>query len=210
MPKPTESDFVKKLVVEGVEDKLVIAELVDPLENNVFIANCDGKDNIQPKLNTLIANPTNNNIIGVVLDADEDINTVWASYRSFLARHNLNLPENPSVEGTIISNDLIKLGIWVMPNNSLSGMLEDFVKLLIDDEDLLVNEAESVLKLIETKKINKYNQRIHRSKAFIHTWLAWQTEPGRSMAVAISQKNLNKNNPNSLHFKNWFNLLFEL
>ena len=54
-----------------------------------------------------------------------------------------------------------------------------------------------------------YNKEYHKSKAFIHTWLAWQEDPGTPMGLAITKKYLSTNDKvlcNS--FIEWLNLLF--
>jgi hypothetical protein len=60
-----------------------------------------------------------------------------------------------------------------MPNNQLPGMLEDFVAYLIPPRDRLHPKAEAILRELEQAGLNRYSS-IHRPKALIHTWLAWQ------------------------------------
>jgi len=94
-----------------------------------------------------------------------------------------------------------------MPNNRLPGMLEDFVRMLIPGGDALVPEAEGALSIIEGKRLRRYAPQ-YRPKAFIHTWLAWQEEPGKPMGLAITKKDLNPGSPQADVFVAWLRRLF--
>lgn len=93
-----------------------------------------------------------------------------------------------------------------MPDNQSPGDLEQFVRFLIPDTDELAPYADGVLKQIETDGRNLYRHR--HSKAFIHTWLAWQENPGMPMGTAITTKALSAESPIVLHFVRWLNQLF--
>jgi hypothetical protein len=49
---------------------------------------------------------------------------------------------------------------------------------------------------------------IHKSKARIHTWLAWQEDPGTPMGLAITKSYLDTNQELCNLFVNWLNNLF--
>ncbi len=94
-----------------------------------------------------------------------------------------------------------------MPDNTLPGMLENFVAHLIPDEDPLVEKAEGCLREIEHDGLHRYKA-THHSKAFIHTWLAWQETPGMPMGQAITIRALKHNQPLAKAFVSWLNRLF--
>ena len=126
--------------------------------------------------------------IGVVLDADKSAISTWQSISSVLLKAGYtNLPLSPNPEGTIIGSTnpgWPKVGIWIMPDNSTPGEIEDFFLQLIDSEDFRLGHAQnSVDELISQKP--ELLSGSNRSKAIAHTWLAWQEEPGRSMGVAL-------------------------
>ena len=101
------------------------------------------------------------------------------------------------------------IGVWIMPDNLQSGMLEDFVRYLIPENDLLYPFVDTVLAQIETDDIaNRYNPNVHRAKAFIHTWLAWQKDPGTPMGLALTKTYLDHNTALCLRFVDWLNRLF--
>lgn len=93
-----------------------------------------------------------------------------------------------------------------MPDNQVNGMLEDFVAMLAAD-DVLMNRSEIVLQSLEDDNIQRYKA-VHRPKAKIHTYLAWQDEPGKPMGQAITAKVLNPQSPIATVFVDWLNRLF--
>lgn len=94
-----------------------------------------------------------------------------------------------------------------MPDNNNNGILEDFVAFLIPTGDKLLPEVDSALKNIEKKGLNMYKS-IHHSKARIHTWLAWQEDPGTPMGAAVTKKYLTTTPPICKKFVDWLNALY--
>ena len=96
-----------------------------------------------------------------------------------------------------------------MPDNVNLGMVEDFALSLVPQNDSLINEAESILQRIEQVGIQKYIPK-HRSKAKIHTYLAWQDEPGAPIGQSITKRVLDPNHPIAQTFvQNWLVPLFQ-
>ena len=89
------------------------------------------------------------------------------------------------VEGVVV--DAARVGLWVMPDNQSHGMLEDFLAAMADTAhpELMV-ESESAISNIESKGLQQYTPR-HRPKAKIHTYLAWQKDPGSTLPQAIQK-----------------------
>ncbi|HST61263.1 MAG TPA: DUF3226 domain-containing protein, partial [Longimicrobium sp.] len=48
---------------------------------------------------------------------------------------------------------------------------------------------------------------VHRSKALIHTWLAWQEQPGSPMGQAIGKRDLDAQAPQAQRFVAWLQRL---
>jgi len=67
--------------------------------------------------------------LGIVIDADQNSQGRWNAVRQRLIDFDYqHVPERPNPEGTIIQDDSKpRVGVWLMPNNELPGMLEDFV-----------------------------------------------------------------------------------
>jgi hypothetical protein len=96
-----------------------------------------------------------------------------------------------------------------MPDNKSEGMLETFLKYLVP------NQADNVW-LYAQEAARTAKQRgapykdVHIEKANIHTWLAWQDEPGPALGVALKRKVLDPNSAAAKPFVDWFIALFEL
>lgn len=150
--------------------------------------------------------------IGVVIDVDENLQNRWAEIGRVLAkaREPYTIPSQPAAEGTIIasvSKKTPRLGFWLMPNNQSIGKLEDFLYNLIPSNDPLNKAVEHSLQYIEQNQWQKYPQK-DRIKAYIHTWLAWQKEPGTPIGQAIGRKYLTPNTPTAGQFTDWLKNLF--
>jgi hypothetical protein len=112
-------------------------------------------------------------------------------------------------EGTIIEESLLPIaGIWLMPNNQLPGMLEDFVGFLVPQGDPLWNRAGECLNGIPAEHRRFYD--VNRSKAHIHTWLAWQDEPGTPLGSAITKRYLDADAAHAKLLMDWVRRLFNL
>lgn len=150
--------------------------------------------------------------VGIVLDADQTINQRWVQVKTKIQQTSwgYTLPELPEPTGTILyppDPARPRIGVWIMPNNQDLGMLEDFAAYLIPDGDDLRPFTAKILNEIETANQNRYSP-IHRSKAFIHTWLAWQKEPGKPMGQAITARALSADSPIAHTFIRWLSRLF--
>src|SRR5215471_19912039 len=112
-------------------------------------------------------------VIGAIVDADTDPHGRWQSLRSILLDSGYtDFPNELSEDGTIVpgTSGLPSIGIWLMPNNRLVGMLEDFLSSLIREGDVLLERAISCVDGIPSEQRRFRNT--YRSKALIHTWLA--------------------------------------
>ncbi len=146
--------------------------------------------------------------IGIVIDADLDIEARWRQLRGILRNSGyLEIPEVPQKDGTLLQNsDLPLVGVWLMPDNILPGMLEDFITKLIPSDDDLVVHVKTALQGVPGD-IRRYIVP-HEPKAFIHTWLAWQEEPGSPLGLAITKRYLNPEVPEAASFVGWIRRLF--
>lgn len=149
--------------------------------------------------------------IGVVLDADDNLASRWQQVSQIMAKFGYVVPPQPDATGTIISapyEHQAQVGIWLMPNNQTEGNLEDFIRSLIPPHDQLQPYADDVLDRIEAAGLNKYKYK--RSKAFIHTWLAWQKEPAKPLGQAITARYLDANAPYAQQLIAWIRRVFQL
>jgi hypothetical protein len=148
--------------------------------------------------------------IGLIIDADDDVEARWQSLRARLTDFGYrSVPKLPEINGTIIREAGKPIfGVWIMPNNQVPGILEDFIACLIPIGDRLWPYANQVVDMIPTEDCQFTPP--HRRKAHIHTWLAWQAEPGKPMGQAIMARYLNPSVQEAQIFINWLSKLFEV
>jgi hypothetical protein len=85
--------------------------------------------------------------VGLVIDADLNIAARWNSVRTILRTAGyLEVADSPHEGGIILRQaDLPDVGVWLMPNNSMPGMVEDFATCLIPVDDPLSLRVDRVL-----------------------------------------------------------------
>lgn len=202
------------LLVEGKDDQHVIWSLLKyyQVPELFVVKDCDGIENLLRDVSLRLTNPTMYNYIGVVMDADVNIKGRYDAFRSILERTGMYDFSQISLSetGTLIKpteENYPVFGLWLMPNNRSNGMLEDFVMTLADEDDVLMSESDAVLSSLEKRSLNRYTP-VHRSKAKIHTYLAWQEEPGKPMGQAITAKVLHAESESANVFVDWIKRLF--
>lgn len=150
--------------------------------------------------------------MGVLIDADTDLESCWQAVRQRLIQAGYSdWPSQPDPEGTIASGPtgtlLPRVGVWLMPDNQTPGILEDFLRFLVPaaGQELLLH-AEHAIETIPLEE-RRFSD-LKRSKALIHTWLAWQEEPGRPLGQAITARFLDSSAQEAERFANWLLRLF--
>ena len=212
-PKP------QQLWVEGKNDRHVIWALCQqyqlPETFSVEVPQEEATEGVEARLNGLPERLKVENLrrSGIVVDADRNLSARWQSLKGKLSSIGYrDIPQSPPPEGWVGAPSdpyLPRAGVWLMPNNQLPGMLEDFVAYLIPPGDTLHPKAEAILQELEQAGLNRYTL-IHHPKALIHTWLAWQEKPGMPMGQAITAQALSGDCPIALIFIEWLKHLFEL
>ena len=134
--------------------------------------------------------------LGVVIDADTDLGSRWQSLKDRLNKAGYqNVPDDPVVAGTILypppKTLLPRVGLWIMPDNQTKGILEDFLRFLVPPGSQLFSHVESSVASIPEDE-RRFSQ-LNEPKAIIHTWLAWQADPGKPLGTAITAKFLDSN-----------------
>jgi hypothetical protein len=198
------------LLVEGKNDCHVILALCSQykLAETFGIHECGSDISLLKRLNALILQPDSPEIIGIVLDADSpDIMRRWQQIQQKIKTHKYTFPKSPPPGGTILQGNEGRptIGIWLMPDNKKSGMLEDFLMEMANKEALQI--AENCITNAKEKGMTTYKQG-HHSKALIHTWLSWQDEPGRPLGQAITANVLKPETKLAKSFINWLKKLF--
>lgn len=209
MTERLKSDAAKILLVEGANDWHVINALCKhyAVPENFGINTCGSDDLVFKKLGALL-NTENKQVIGVVLDADNPNFAVkWDKFQATLNKTNIYCDNKPNPTGTIIPaiDDHPRVGLWLMPDNRVDGMLEDFC--LTMAESTSINFAQDCVSTAKEKGHASFIAN-HHSKAVVHTYLAWQDEPGRPLGQAITAKVLDPKHRLAETFANWLKELF--
>jgi hypothetical protein len=151
--------------------------------------------------------------LGIIVDADDNIVSRWRELKQALiiAGYNIaNIPAAPGRQGTIIKQDgKVTVGIWVMPDNKLNGELEDFIAFLVKPEDPLWGKAGASTQDVMTTvpEADRFADS-SRSKAHLHTWLAWQKDCGTPIGWAITKRYLDPGSPYARELISWVRDLF--
>jgi hypothetical protein len=208
------------LLVEGQDEVRTIPELMEingvawGTRKNpaVWLKDCEGCDNIinadaigvELKADGIEA-------LGILLDADEYPRDRWQAIRNACRKTGiLSIPDELPIDGLIVQTENeIQVGIWIMPDNKLPGMLETFLGYLLpDDTSSLWEFAKSASDTAKERGAPFTDS--HRDKAQIYSWLAWQEPPGRQIHQAIKERILDPKHPEAQKFVNWFRQLYRL
>lgn len=205
--------FENTLLVEGINDQHVIWALCGRLEikENFEVNACNSVEQVLDAFEVKLKSTNTSKRLGIVIDADVDLTLRWESIRNILVKTGIyDVPSELPKEGLIVfpsNEDSLVVGVWVMPDNSLNGMLEDFLAQMAPQSDKLLDKTDQILDELELEKIQKYRS-VHKAKARIHTWLAWQEDPGTPMGQAITKHYLSTENKLCCSFVNWLRELF--
>ena len=202
------------LVVEGKDDLHVMLALRDmfAMKDLYEVADKDNVDGLLKSISTEIRT-SGRECLGIVIDKDtDDANKNkdrWRQIKGILTPLGYTLSDSAPASGAILPSPELgfsKVGIWLMPDNQQPGMLEDFMRFLIPKDDECLMFAEETLKALEQKGIQRYKE-VHRPKALMHTWIAWQKKPGIPLGRSTTAY-LDTKTHLCQQFANWLNRLF--
>jgi len=196
------------LLVEGNDDQHVIWALCKKfnIPENFEVKETGGIDQLFKQLPVRLKE-ADVTTIGIIIDADTNMNSRWATLNKILKEQLPDFPKEANANGTILEKEDFKVGVWLMPDNKTNGMLESFIEFLIPANDKLLPIVNAHLDNIEDKSLNKYKA-IHRDKAIVHAWLAIQEDPGTPLGLSITKKYLTTDVEQCQDLINWLNALF--
>jgi len=220
--------MAQQLIVEG-NDAIAISNLMrkkrlnsplgysDPIKfKKEFIKSAKGIDNISYAINEALTRTTTDDIknLGIIVDANQV--GPQSRFSSIIKQIKSKLKLSPPEKWKLskngfyhqISQDL-KIGVWVMPNNQDKGYLEHFISTLIPENDLTLQSAQTSVEAIMKTDHCKFSE-AKKQKALLHTFLAWQKQPGLPMGTAIQANILKTQSPIANTFEDWFKNTFEL
>lgn len=203
----------KVLLVEGRDDEHVVRNLCGR-RGSLWIDDVKAHNGVNELLEAIprrVLASAGEHVIGVILDADDNIGGRWQSIMDRLAASGYrDLPKQPSPGGAIITPEynplLSRFGVWIMPDNQSPGILEHFLHPLMPPESRLVAHVQSSVASIPLEEV-KFSD-LARPKVLLHTYLAWQADPGCPYGTAIKSNFLNPNTHEVDAFMAWLNRLY--
>lgn len=159
-------------------------------------------------------------VVGIVLDADKPKDNPAVQNRVDAIKYQLGMKKlllNQS--GTILKETdlqssehhrvkrLQQFGFWLMPDNKNPGMLEDFLMKIVNKPEACIDLATQCIESVKKQNCHTFKL-AHSSKAVIHTFLAWQDEPGNTLELSIKSGKFNKNAELSQKLIAWLKELF--
>lgn len=214
-PKKANNPYL--LMVEGADDSAVIRHLLMRYEYDwehsgtlrPYVQAFDGIENLLTALPQELKSSSLKRL-GVVVDVDMDHVSRWHALRDRVEGESVTLPPQPDPHGTIVAGRLpgTQLGIWLMPDNRAAGTLENFVETLVPTDDPCWSDAQKSARQAQTRYGARGCADVDLLKSCLHTWLAWQREPGRPFGTALTAHFLGHDSPQARAFVDWFKLLF--
>lgn len=165
---------------------------------------CGGLENLINEIPTHAKAATH---LGIIVDANGSLNDRWNAIRDRMGKLGISLPSKPNQEGTItdgIETDW-QVGVWIMPDNSSTGALEDFLHELIPEHQSNLKEH-AASSTTTARDLGATFSNIR--KATLYTWLAWQEVPGLPYGTAIKSRYFETSSSLSDKFKSWFKDLY--
>jgi len=215
-PPPKNSPY--RLLVEGPDDQHAVTHLMkrhgfdwdDAARTRPFIESVGGVSELLDSTRRS-TDAKSYSRLGLVLDADLKVTDQWAKVRGCFSSLGIPLPEAPAAEGTVVDVQqpglkLSRVGFWLMPDNQQPGILEDFLGRLVPVDDPCWAYAGEVA--TQSRALGSRLAQKDHAKGRIHTWLAWQEDPGLPFGTALTARILGHDSPEAMRFVDWFQRLF--
>jgi hypothetical protein len=227
MPKvslDTKSEDQFLLLLEGTGDCHAIDQIVWYAKNrgpHFGFHQCENDDGILRSIaGRIVENEPRQKAIGLVLDADIDghtDDTVIAARLDQLRDKigtRYEVPQMMPSTGLVLvprqerpdAGKLPNIGLWMMPDNKVFGMLEDVLLASLSDHARVYTEE--VVKKAKTDTVATYHDS-HVAKAVVRTYIAWQEPPDlQFIGLAIRKGLFNKIPETCAGFLQWLEDLF--
>lgn len=177
----------RRLLVEGESDRQVVLRLLIGGDftfctDEILVEDANGIENVVDMIYpTLRAPPfdttSSSSAVGVVVDADRDVNLVWQRIATELIRAGVDVPTSydPNPDGSFFvrRKPYLNVGIWIMPDNVHPGELEDFLVSMVPCEDTDWRLAREYVRSTE----RKFGKKVTRAEVW--AWIATRKEPSR-------------------------------
>lgn len=178
----------KLLLVEGKDEINFFKALCKYLNiDDIQIIETGGKEKLKSELPAvlLMRNFENVESVAVIQDADNSLDSAVDSIKYLLSKHKLPVPEGHT---SFKTNSGMKCGIFIMPGNRESGMLENLVLDTVDGH-LVKIESDKYIDALRIKLTAdgtlKFPKNEH--KARLHAYLAGMEKHVSSLGLATQK-----------------------
>lgn len=214
-------DNLPTLYVEGRDDLFSLVNLLEqngvsfePGQRKVDFEETKSVDAMIDNLGTYVKSARNQKQpVGFVLDADVDGDARWTSIKDKLKNEGFEVPDDAlTASGAILDFSTVRIGFWLMPDNtSRKGKLEDFLRMLIEPDNLLLAPALAYVHDVKEKvpEPSRFSDK-DVEKAEMSAWLAVQKEPGVPYGTAIKAKFLAAHSDVADRFVEWVKKLYAI
>ncbi|MDX1970797.1 MAG: DUF3226 domain-containing protein [Planctomycetaceae bacterium] len=214
------------LVVEGNNDYHailhvlretgVLATNLNPQSSPLDIVKAGNKKEVIEDIKSR-SKESNRKQIGFVLDADHvtgdppGCQPSWHSVRHELQRIGVQAPTLLDPLGFIgdLGSGGPRIGVWIMPDNTADGALEEFLFSPVDQQQPLMLHAKASTQAANLQHGANFLPS-KQSKAELSCWLAWQEEPAMTYGQAVQAGKFDLSRPGAQRFCDWIRRLFDL
>ena len=195
------------LLVEGQNDKHVVLQICNRhlAVPDFYIRDAGGINELLGAIVPAHRTP-GREVLGILADTDDMLQSRWDEVAYRLNGVGITLPMKPDPEGTIVDGVRPRVGVWLMPDNTNNGEVEDFVSQMIPDGDPVWPLARNYIDGIPT--VDRKFASGKTARARIYAWLAARAEP-RMMGSAISSHDLKVDGELCRKFVAWLTRLFQ-
>lgn len=204
-----------RLLVEGTDDKWTVINLLarhgydweDSSQVRPFVEATGGVDALLDR-NLLSAALKAHTRLGLVVDADLPPTNRWEQARHVLGSLGFSLPRVAPPGGTLVEHPQSRqrIGLWLMPDNTQPGRIEEFIEKLIPSGHTLWPHARSAT--LHACSLGATLADRDHLKGALHAWLAWQEVPGQPFGTALASRVLAHDSREALLFVDWFKRCF--
>lgn len=209
MARPTGPPPSRVLLVEGQDDELLVRYIRERCAAASSFSTIvkGGVDELRKSITQEIR-VSGRQIVGILLDGNTNPAARWDEVKDRLASANVRLPDSPNASGTIVDGRprerVPRVGVWLMPDNSSPGELENFIARMVPSDDPVWPRSQSYIEGIP-KQERKFKEDKIRS-AQVHAWLAARAKP--RLMGAIRARDLEVDGPLCQRFVAWLKALF--
>lgn len=196
--------LTKILLVEGVDDQCFFKQFIKKFTPELSIdvevvtpkdLNEQGYNTKQGALEQLSVMTKGTEAVQIGLIVDADLSKDGGGCLNFLVQLNKKLEanrfasadKNPESSGYMVQHSVHSCGVWIMPNNNDDGIFEDWLADVAQDREgqELKNHAKNIVENLPCRNFRKQDF----NKAYISTWLSWQSKPRGGALNIFDQDN---------------------